>query len=64
VSGERYLTGAGGGVMLDINRYLSLRLDVGVPLRGRAGLPGAAAHFYIQSSPEVANWISRLRSRL
>ncbi len=52
---DRYLTSVGGGLILNISKYLSGRVDLGFPLRNTANIPHCRLHFYLQSSPPLAD---------
>ena len=47
---DDYLTGAGVGLVMNISRYFTGRLNLGIPLRNRDDVEqGCMLHFYLQS---------------
>jgi hemolysin activation/secretion protein len=56
---DRYLTSVGGGFILSLSKYLSGRFDWGVPLRNTKGISPVGFHFYLQSSPPLAEFVRR-----
>lgn len=56
---DRYLTSVGSGLILNISKYLSGRLDLGVPLRNTVNIPHCRLDFYFQSNPPLAGVLGK-----
>ncbi len=52
--GNRYATGVGAGLIINLSRYLTGRLNLATPLQDRSGLDRWAFEFYLQTSPDFA----------
>ena len=51
---DRYLTSVGFGLSVRISQYVSARVDVGVPLRNRAGISDVGVHYHLETTPPLA----------
>ena len=58
-SDNRYLASVGPGVILNISKYVSGRIDAGFPLRGVEKIPRWRLHFYLQSSPPLVGLLGK-----
>jgi len=56
---DRYLTSVGSGLILNVSKYLSGRVDLGFPLRNTVNIPHWRLHFYLQSSPPLAGLLRK-----
>jgi len=52
-----YLAGAGAGLMMTYNDYISLQVAVGLPLSERDNLSDARVHFSFHVTPPVNSWL-------
>jgi hemolysin activation/secretion protein len=58
-----FLTGAGGGLIVNLSKYVAGRVNLATPLENRAGFKRAAFEFYLQSTPPVQRLFEKFRSR-
>ncbi len=60
---ETALMSAGFGMNVSISRYVTGRVDVGFPLRDRAGISSVGVHYYVQTSYPISRWWRRTGER-
>ncbi|MEJ2009773.1 MAG: POTRA domain-containing protein [Acidobacteriota bacterium] len=56
---DSFLTGTGGGVIVNLSRYLTARFNLAGPLQNEANISHLAFEFYLQSTPPWARLIHK-----
>jgi hemolysin activation/secretion protein len=58
-----FLTGAGGGLIVNFSKYFAGRANLATPLQNRATFNRTAFEFYVQSTPPIQRLFEMFRSK-
>jgi hemolysin activation/secretion protein len=58
-----FLTGAGGGLIVNLSKYFQARANLATPLQNRATFNRTAFEFYVQSTPPIQRLFEMFRSK-
>jgi hemolysin activation/secretion protein len=58
-----FLTGAGGGLIVNLSKYFAGRANLATPLQNRAAFNRSAFEFYVQSTPPIQRLFEMFRSK-